>query len=182
MSVDLNNYPFAEFDSKSIAATRKAWLKYVELKPDDFSKHQWDRRLERLEGMCNYDKGSEFSYGIFNDGTKIAYAIIEMSYTRESSKWMKMLNLHLCPELDLSVDSDTPNFEEIACVFTSSIMGSLKLTGKHKCRVLKLYGRTPVLLSFFKYLAADLRKDLEAKKLSGFEVSIEGRWLVINVL
>ncbi len=97
-----------------------------------------------------------------------------------------MLNLHLSPDLDLSIDKNTPSLKEQADVFSTAIIGTVKLTGVHKSRVVKLYARTSVLLSFFKFIAEQLPQELARLEDGGTgasktKLSIEGRWLVMKI-
>lgn len=181
----VGDYSIQEFDDVRLGATRRAWTKALNDDPSEFNRTMFDRRLALAAKKCDYKNGSEFCYGIFPSGIKAASAIVEISYTKESSKWIKMLNLHLSPSLDLSIDKNSPNFSELADIFSAAIVGTLKLTGVHKSRVVKLYARSTVLLSFFKFVAEKLPKELEKVEDGGraaaIKLSVDGRWLVMKL-
>ncbi len=180
----VGEYSIQEFDDARLAATRKAWTKALDQEPAEFNRAVFDRRLNLAEQSRDYAAGSEFCYGIFKTGNSAASAIVELSYTKQSSRWIKMLNLHLSPSLDLSIDKNSPNFRELAGVFSAAIVGTIKLTGVHKSRVVKLYARTPLLLSFFQFIAEQLPKQFERMNDGAgvaLKLSIDGRWLVIKI-
>ncbi len=60
-------------------------------------------------------------------------------------------------------------------VFVSAVAGVVKLTNDHQAKTLKIFGRSNDQLSFLQTLAVELKKIMK-----DIEISIQGRWLVIN--
>lgn len=176
------DYKVKEFTEASLKATKVSWLKMLKADPEDFNRSNYERKFETIAQFCDYTK-EQFWYGIFHDGEHAAVAVAEYSYTKASSKWVKMLSLHLNPQLDLSIEDNTPNFSVLAQIFTTVILGTLELTKVHTARTVKLYARSKVLLSFFEYMAQTLPPRFEEKtgKELQVKISVEGRWLVFII-
>lgn len=168
-----HKYEFRSFCDQTYAATQKAWSGDAKLGlafPTD---------VERLfHWVSEHRQPAEqdaTAFGVFNEGDFVALGIAEVVIQRLSarSKWVKLLRLHLRPEVDAALQQGEV---EIAMdVFTTSVLGSFRLQMAHDAATLKIYGRTNDQLRFLRTLVAVLNQT-ESK----FKASLEGRFLCLQ--
>jgi len=174
---------FREFTATTFDETNKAWREQLEKNAESLFPNEILRVLDWAATRISYDtKAADCAYGVFLDGEHVASAIVEIVYHRKTaaSMWVKMLDITLSPELDLSITDENQVIEAIARlfgVFGAAVVGSYKLTNNKATKVVKLYGRNPPLLAFLKAFGADISKDARLKNL---EVTLDGRWLVFK--
>lgn len=169
------------FDADTLRETRDDWVAQVEKHPTQLSVTEFEKTLDWAAAHMDYQNGEDgLAYGVFRKNAKSADAIIEVVYTKSGNKWLKMLNLTLCPDCiagfivpGLAIDR-----ERLASVYTGAIAGTLKLTGVHPSKTVKLYGRSGSLFSFLQGIADYITKH---SKMNGVSVSVDGRWLVFKV-
>ncbi|WP_143010712.1 hypothetical protein [Cupriavidus necator] len=129
-------------------------------------------------------QGDSLAYGIFPiDNGGGAVAIADIVYTARPGPdvgWLKMLEVSLSPAVDPSVQQLQSVISTAVGVYLAAITGTLKLTGTHRSRVVKLYGRNESLLTFLTALSTHLTNELQQLGLDGLSVRMEGRWLVIG--
>lgn len=172
------HYELREFTEESMAATEAAWAKVLASHSSDLLPGEFTRILAWTRSRLSATSPTEtLAYGVFASDRAHALAIAEIVYTKAGRKWLKMLDLHLSPELDLSMSSGAPDLWTISGVFSEAIVGTTRLTRVHVTNVVKLYARSTSLLTFFKGLAATIGA---AGDNEAIDVSIEGRWLVIK--
>lgn len=173
-----NAYKLKQFDSVSLAATETNWRKQCERHKDEIIRTEYERILKWTAENANYDKDREtFAYGVFEDGSHTAAAIVEVLYPKAGRRWLKQLNLHLTPAKDLSFPTDNIDFEGVANIFGAAVIGVLRLTANHPAKEVKLYGRSGTLLSYLKGLAANLENHPALKSV---RITMDGRWLVFR--
>ena len=167
------------FDADSLKATCMSWERQIEKNQGDLIPIQYQRVLSWVKDNADYDASREnFAYGIFSDDKKVASAVVDVIYSKSGRKWLKLLDVHLAPEIDLSFSSEKPDMKRIVDIFGAAILGVVRLTERHPTKVTKLYGRSSSLLSFLKRFGAYLNDHGPSDDIG---VSIEGRWLVIRV-
>lgn len=174
-------YEFRRFDDRSLSSTEASWKRQLSKHSSEVIPTEYERKLAWAREHATYGKDEEiFAYGVFRDGGLIASAIVDVVYTKAGRKWLKLLDINLTPDLDLSFNSDKPDLDAIGDVFTAAITGVIALGAVHPAKETKLYGRSGTLLSFLKGLGAHLNGD-GGKLIRGkIEVLMEGRWLVFR--
>jgi hypothetical protein len=89
-----------------------------------------------------------------------------------------MLRVTVGPALSPAVvDADATKLTQVVDIYAEATIGTIKLTGDHKARVIKLYGRDDSLLTLLVALHERLRVSLS----DSAHTKMEGRWLVISV-
>lgn len=173
----VKKFHFQPFKDDTLDATCVGWRQDAEqgnaFPPDIEQRLEWARTHTKLVD------GESIAYGIFEDGNNVAFGIGEFALTRlgTRSAWVKMLSLHLRPELEFKLlQRELGTIETALLVFSSAIMGSIKLKFDHKALTLKVYGRSNDQLDFLRALALHLKPVLK----NNAKCSIEGRWLVVK--
>lgn len=169
-----------QFTSASLTATRTAWDAQLRTHRKDLIASEYQRILDWAAGHIRYG-GSQhtFAYGIFDKASSEAEAVAEVIYSKAGARWLKLLNLHLCPAVDLSFATQDVDIRRLTSIFAAAVVGAFELTStSHPTKVLKLYGRSGTLLAFLKGVGTYIESNL---KVTGIKVSIEGRWLVFKV-
>lgn len=174
------DYELRRFDATSFPSTKRVWEKQLIDNSGAVFASDYQRILDWAGECVGNDgiQGHSFAYGIFRGNSHHADAIVELVYTKPARKWLKLLNLHLCPSVDLSFHTQDIDIKQLSTIFAAAVVGTVRLTSTaHPTKVTKLYGRSGTLLSFLKGLGAYI----ENQNIPGLSVSIEGRWLVMNV-
>jgi hypothetical protein len=171
-------YKLRKLDKTSVNATEKKWLSQANKYPNIFFPTEiekdfyWIRHV--VEGKI--DNG-RIQYGMFKGVAKSADATIELVHTQKnaSSAWLKMLEIDFSPELTAKAQAgDAEAIATVVAMYGDAVLGCIKLSGTaHKADTLKLYGRSDQLLKYFTY-------HVEVSKMTGVEITLEGRWLVFR--
>lgn len=167
-----------KFTPETLAATREKWSDSA--KELDIPFLDYDVILGWSESHMGYANanGDSLAYGIFEGRSDFALAIVEIVYTQRSrGNWLKMLSVKLGPMLAPAVvEADMAKMSEVIDIYAEATIGTVELTGSHKAKTVKLYGRNENLLKLLLILNERLRS-LAADK---FACKMEGRWLVIT--
>lgn len=137
--------------------------------------------LAWAKNHTNYSAdGDSLAYGIFEDGTDGALAIVDIIYSPRPGPdvgWLKMLRVSLGPTFAPSeIDKNPDKMAQIIDIYAEATIGTIGLTGDHKSRVIKLYGRNDSLLALLNALNERLKVVLAGK----CHTKMEGRWLIIS--
>jgi hypothetical protein len=170
------------FDANTWARTRAEWARQLSEHEGEIMASEWERILEWAGRCLNYGNATEatFAYGIFREGAEFAEAIVEIVYQRSAKKWLKLLNLYVCPSIDLTF-AQALDIKTLVPIYAAAVFGTVQLTSTaHPTRVSKLYGRSGTLLTFLSDVCAYIGQDADLVAL-GVKVRIEGRWLVFSI-
>lgn len=179
--MNVKNLSVTQFTPEIIAETRRAWLaKATQL---DMPTLDYEKELDWADRHINYAEAGNDSlaYSII-DSTDAVVAMIEVVYTRKGAPamgWLKLLTVKLSPDFAPSeIESHPEKAEQLFNIYTCAIIGTVELTGLHRARVIKLYGRDNTLLSLLTGIKESLTRDLDSMK---FKISFNARWLVIEL-
>jgi hypothetical protein len=170
---------FRAFDAATLKASRDAWLS------DAVEGLAFYSEVERLFDWAgthmNLSQSDATAFGVFRAGKKQALGLCEIVVQRKSarSKWVKMLRLHLSPAVDADLQGGNPI--GAMNVFGSSLQGTLDLQMAHKASTLKVYGRTNEQLTFLRALVSHMEQNLPEVVKAAAKVTIDGRFLSIEV-
>lgn len=161
---------------ESIEAARANWT--TAAIESDMPETDVEMRMDWAAKHISYaDQAAAFAYGIVDDQKRIV-GLMDIYYSKRPGKdqgWLKMMQLYLSPEYSYEVVKDNADkILTVADIYTAAITGTIELTGAHKARVVKIFGRDELL---FTILVA-LKTQLAA--IATFNVTIEGRWLVLS--
>lgn len=170
---------FRAFTVVTTASTEKAWKADIPKCKNVFPGRVISA-LNLLSNHVDYEAQGPtcMSYGVFDTGTNIASGIVEVIVTKQGRKLAKMLDCHVRPILADKMAGGAPDAEavmEIVNVYVTSVLGAFELSGEHKVNQVKVYGRSPELLS----ILVEMEKAVARRKLP-LKVRIEDRWLVLN--
>lgn len=169
----------AQFTAVTLQDTQNAWISSAENM--GIPCIDYEKLLLWTASHIDYTvSGDSFAYGIFDEDTTEAVAIIDIVYSRRPGPdigWLKMLSVNVGPLLSAwEVDANPSKIAQVIDIFAEAIVGTIDLTSDHKARVVKLYGRNDHLLSTLIAINERLRAIGTAK----FSSKMEGRWLVIT--
>ncbi|MGC7405384.1 hypothetical protein ACPWR0_07480 [Pandoraea pneumonica] len=165
------------FNDAALEATKQEWARQVGAA--GVFNLDYGRTLDSIANHMNYENGGggdHLAYGIFKKNQPHACAVVHVVYTRKPAPtrgWLKMMEVRLSPELDLSVAAaDSDALLEVLQIYAASISGTFALQAVHPSNVVKIYGRNASLLQLLVALVPTLQA-------SNFNAKMEGRWLVI---
>lgn len=171
-----------QFTPHLLATTRAAWIANAEKL--DIPALDYEMALDWADKHINYASanGDSFAYGIFLDGSDEAVAIVDIVYTQRPGPalgWLKLLEVKLAPQYaPAEVEKDMSKFLEVLDIYSEALIGTIKLTGRHMAKVVKLYGRSDGL----KQLLLALHERFSNKFANQQYLSkMEGRWLVFSI-
>nr|VFK13122.1 MAG: hypothetical protein BECKLFY1418C_GA0070996_100269 [Candidatus Kentron sp. LFY] len=166
---------FLEMNNSLLTSTRRDWMAQIERNPAEFLVGRYLSILD-WTSKCIQSNGDENTYAyaiIDSDRPNSARALLELSHARPNSDspWLKVLSIHLEPNLDVSEnDVDISIMAEISVL---ALKECLKLAfSTHPSDTLKVYAGTPLSLKFLRGLCEPL-KDL------GVNISTHRNWLVL---
>lgn len=170
-----------KFSDASFVATSVRWKKELSALRTEVLVNDYERLLVWAGTHIGYEAhGQSFFYGTFDDGAATADAIAEINYFKKgaNNSWLKVLDLHLSPELKHLVDTDKMDYHKLSNIFIGTVAGTFALTHiAHPSKIVKYYARGDNLLQFFQALSHELNS---RGKLKNVKTSIEGRWLVFR--
>ncbi len=104
MTSGQNLYELKQFTRGTFAATRTAWLQEVTQHRDELLSLDYERFLGWADMRIDYDAADQgsFCYGIFAEDSSTAVAIVDVGYAAKAQRWLKLLDIHLSPAVDLS--------------------------------------------------------------------------------
>jgi hypothetical protein len=138
---------------------------------------------QRLNGLKQQTECEDnlHCYFLVKNGNGFASSILEVSHAlpKSDKAWLKLLNITIQPSLLPIGDRATEIFKEAFTVLAYSISHAIELIShEHPSKELKIYGRTPEMVSLFK---AIISTDVLNTVLDTFQLAIrlEGNWLVL---
>lgn len=177
----VGEHELQQFNAAKFDATGREWRRQLQAHKKDILATEYERILAWTGSHMDYEKaGAEnFVYGIFQNGSDHAVAVVDMIYQKAARKWLKLMDLYVCPSVDLSFATQDIDIQELTAIYATAVVGTVQLTSTvHRTKVTKLYGRSGTLLAFLKGIGTYIA---ENAKVPGLEVNIEGRWLVFRV-
>lgn len=121
-------------------------------------------------------------YSCIVDDDSKEWGIVEivLSKNGSSSIWIKMLDIHLSPEIELSNETEDSTKKRLE-VFRAALLGIFELTKNiENATTVKVFGRTDSLVSFLRGMHDAFSVFTTLGTIKGIKVSIEGRWLVFS--
>jgi len=148
----------------------------VFLESDVNSRLHWQR--EQAESAAN-----SHGYFIVENGQQIASSLLEVNHAMPNSNkpWLKLLSISLRPSLVLDVNegANEEALKKVFVVLVSSIVHATELIfHQHPSRELKIYGRTPEMMSLFKGIVSAGALDAVLESI-GLSARVESKWLVL---
>ena len=170
---------FRAFDAATLRASRDAWLSDAADGLAFYS--EVERLFDWAASHMDLSQADATAFGVFRVGKKQALGLCEIIVQRKSarSKWVKILRLHLRPAVDADLQGGNPI--GAMTVFGSALQGTLRLQMAHKATTLKVYGRTNEQLTFLRALVSHTEQNLPEAVKATTKVSIDGRFLSIEV-
>lgn len=120
-------------------------------------------------------------YSCIVDEQDEEWGIVEIVQSqRGTSIWVKMLNIHLSPEIEIEPENEASTQKRLE-VFRASLKGIFKATEQTRgSNTVKIYGRTDDLITFLRGMHDALSVFTALGTIKDIEVSIEDRWLIFH--
>jgi hypothetical protein len=169
---------FKLFTDATLSTTTVSWEKGI--KATEGFTPSLKQLLTWVEDHKSLQEDNQVAYGVFDDKNEFASAICEVTVQKHSprSKWIKMLNLRLHPNIEVGVfNNDVQHVQSAINAYICCILGVFKMKSSHAADTLKVYGRTHEQLTMLTGLATNLN---QKGSKHPFKASIEGRWLVVK--
>ena len=171
-------------DKDMFRATREAWLASASRSTHEAFLAEYEQLFDVIEegdgiGSLEGRLNVAIYYGILDNG--VVKALVQMLQSeRGSDIWIKMTDIHMCPEIELEVDIAASTADRLR-VFTTALLGVFALTKQvARADTIKVYGRTDALITFLRGMHDALAVMSSLGNMPGINVSIEGRWLVFR--
>lgn len=170
MSVQLQ-----EFSKDSLKAAREHWINQA--CESDLPTTEYEMVFEWAKTRIVYKSrtSDSYAYGIINTATQECCAVVDIVYRQQGADgWLKMLSVHLSPAFATSeLERDVSKLEKVLEIYVESAIGTIALTGSHKAKKIKLYGRNDPMLN----LLLAMKERLKQAGGPFSDVTMEGRWL-----
>jgi len=163
--------------------TRADWEAQIAANPASTSRTTYTAWLDffdrELNGQANLGDGDGCLCAVVERQSGKAVALLSVVHARakSDSPYLKMLDLHVQPELNLS-DAE-PNYDELAWVAAHAIVGCLDLTyAEFPSQQLKLLTAVPLDKEFMGKIATAIFGQGEIAQ--HYELGRHGNWIVVT--
>lgn len=176
---------FCALNEDQIKELQDTWLAVVGADEHEVFAAEYQQLFSLIEatgafGALDKRYNTPIYFGVL-DHDKKCWALVELVQSRMGrSVWIKMMNVHLSPELETTEDTESSTSKRVD-VFKGALLGIFALTKEVAgADTVKVYGRTDAIFSFLRGMHDDLTAMTSLGTLPGIQVSIEGRWLVFR--
>ena len=173
---------FRELDLALLRRIEGTWMSFFDEAQDVVGAAEYEQLFATIKqsnqiGPLDVRLNTAIYFATF-DGEDDCLGLVEVVQSRKGClTWVKMMDITLCPAIDLK-DDDEANTTKRLAVFKTALSGLFKLT--QNADTVKIYGRTDALITFLKGMHDALAVVHSLGTLGDISVSIEGRWLVFR--
>lgn len=169
------NISVKKLSTECLAETREHWQRQA---GDEEFETEYGFVFDTAKGRINYDdpEANTLVYGLFENDSHIASALLEVIQSARSPRnsVTKLLKLWASPEY-----WDVARHQKVLAKITvAALKGTLELSRRNHSKTVKIFGRTEQMLSVLYSVHLYMQESLQAEPNQGFEVRMEGRWLV----
>lgn len=167
-------YTITKLNHEILSATRELWSGQIAQNEDKIYPMHYHMVLKWAEDILNRNDNQVFVYAMHEKDHYGAVALMEISHAAPSSdhSWLKILDIHFQPVMDLEL---SPDKNMLAKIFSHALIYALELTfDAHPSNKLKFYGRNAQMTEFFSGVSTSLFPTLQLK------IHQHGNWLVIE--
>lgn len=170
---------FRKFTDSSLADTETAWMGTASSL--GIPCIDYETIISWAKGKIDYSvKDGSCAYGVFEENDDEALAIVDIIHTQlaagEAGR-LKMLRVSLGPTYEANEIINNPSLlTKVTDIYAEATLGTIKLSGDHGSRTVKIYGRDGNLLA----LLNALNERIKASDLPNAHTRMEGRWFVIS--
>lgn len=174
-----------ELNQDLLTEIKRDWLSFFEGEENAIGSAEYEQLIDIIEKNKSYGtlEGREniptfFSVAAESGRTK---ALVEFVQSRKGRQvWVKMMDISLCPQIELSLEDDKTTAERLE-VFVASLVGIFRLTKNLEAAdTIKIFGRTDGLVTFLRGMHDSFAVFSSLGTIKDIAVSIEGRWLVFR--
>lgn len=169
---------------EALQATKSAWLAAAAAAPHEAFLTEYEQLFEVIESSGGIGKLDDrmhvpIYYAVENGGT--AKALVQLVQSQRGSDiWIKMIDLYVCPDVELAQNTEASTAERLS-IFSTALLGVFSLTKSvSRANTVKVYGRTEALVTFLRGMHDALTVISSLGNMPGIDVAIEGRWLVFR--
>lgn len=167
-----------------LVETKLSWIEAASKAPHEAFLAEYQQLFDVIEsgdsiGELDDRVNTSIYYAVESEGAH--KALVQMVQSkRGADTWIKMTDLYMCPEVELSVDTEQSTVDRLK-IFTTALLGVFTLTAASgRADTVKVYGRTEALITFLRGMHDALSVLSSLGNMPGIDVSIEGRWLVFR--
>jgi len=168
-----------------IITLKEKWIGMLAGEADTVIRAEFIQLFKIIESTgCRDNINNCFNKPIYRcivDDNGKEWGIVEIVLSENgSSIWVKMLDIHLSPEVELNDETEESTKSRLD-VFRAALIGIFELTKEiENTTTVKVYGRTDALVSFLRGMHDAFSVFTTLGTIKGIKVSIEGRWLVFH--
>jgi hypothetical protein len=173
------------FDHSRFNVIKESWLKELTSEDHDAARIEYEQIFNIIEASSAWGELDDiFNKPIFQSvvcDDDYVWALVEIVQSKVGSEiWVKMLDITLCPKIDILLESEESTSDRLR-VFTAALIGIFNLTKDTRlAKTIKVFGRTDVLVTFLRGMHSALTIMESLGAIPGISVTIEGRWLVFK--
>lgn len=164
---------------------QQKWLSEIDSEEHEVFSAEYQQLFNMILASSAYGElGQRYNtpifFGVIGKSNE-CYALIELVQSRKgASVWVKMMDVYLCPLLELADDTEETTIKRLDA-FKEALLGIFALTKTVSgADTVKVYGRTDAILSFLRGMHSAFSVFNSLGTIKGIQVSIEGRWLVFR--
>lgn len=168
----------------TLKTTKQTWIAAAAQAPHEAFLAEYQQLFDVIEsgdsiGELDGRMNTSIYYAVKIEGRH--KALVQMVQSKRGSDiWIKMMDLYMCPEVELSMDTEQSTVDRLK-IFTTALLGVFSLTAAlGRADTVKVYGRTEALVTFLRGMHDSLSVLSSLGNMPGIDVSIEGRWLVFR--
>ena len=169
---------------ETLETTKQTWIAAAAQAPHEAFLAEYQQLFDVIEsgdsiGALDGRMKTSIYYAVKIEGCH--KALVQMVQSKRGSDiWIKMMDLYMCPEVELSMDTEQSTVDRLK-IFTTALLGVFSLTATlGRADTVKVYGRTEALVTFLRGMHDSLSVLSSLGNMPGIDVSIEGRWLVFR--
>lgn len=176
--MELIKYELRAFSSALLEETKTIWLTDLE-KSENVFPPDFHRVLLSTSQNMNYELRTVLqTYGLFEDGSNVADALVDIQHSPTNKKMVKMLKCVLRPSIhEVYENPDFDSLRKITSIFLAAVFGTIDvgMAGDNLDEI-RLYGRHSMLLSLLKIVEETLKKTAYS---SVYNIDLKKNWLIM---
>ena len=174
----------AHLQEEELQSIKKSWIEAAGKSTHEAFLAEYQQLFDVIEGGNSIGElDDRMNVSIFyavKEGGECKALVQMVQSQRGSDIWVKMMDIYMCPDVELTSDTEQITIDRLK-IFTTSLIGVFSLTRSvARADTIKVYGRTEALVTFLRGMHDTLSVLSSLGNMPGIEVSIEGRWLVFR--
>lgn len=168
---------FERLDTGRLEGIRTEWLGLADRLSVQIIRFDYEAVLNQLL-TTHKNSGHSSVWAVTEDGeSPLALTLLHHARPESSSPWLKMLEIHLRPDLHAAAQNDDADLKKLARLASVAVVGAYGATFEdYPSDTLKVLGRDPLDTRF---IAGVLGENQELA-VAGIEVKERGAWIFLE--